>query len=153
MKYKFTKAQFRRAFTLIELLVVISITGILLGLSVIGLQSARQSSRDAKRKSDLELIRSGLEIYKADCDSYPVTLSSGNPLKGSNATASCLSTNTYISLVPTDPNSSTNSYSYKSDGVTYTLCAALEQAPSPTMAPSPTCNSCTANCNYRVTNP
>ncbi len=40
-------------FTLIELLVVIAITAILIGLSVFGLQGARESARDAQRKADL----------------------------------------------------------------------------------------------------
>ena len=51
-------------FTLIELLVTISIIGILIGLSVFGLQGARQSARDAKRKADLDMrlrqVMSGL---------------------------------------------------------------------------------------------
>ena len=58
-------------FSLIELLVVISIIGILVGLSAFGLQGARQASRDARRVSDIEQIRSGLELYKADCGVYP----------------------------------------------------------------------------------
>ncbi|MCK4588676.1 prepilin-type N-terminal cleavage/methylation domain-containing protein, partial [Candidatus Woesebacteria bacterium] len=61
----------KKGFTLIELLVVISIIGILLALSIFGLQGARKSARDSKRKADIELIRSGIEIYKADCNVYP----------------------------------------------------------------------------------
>jgi general secretion pathway protein G len=139
-----------RGFTLIELLVVISIIGILLGLSIFGLQGARQSSRDAKRKADLELIRSGLEIYKADCNGYPASL--GTSLKGSGATSSCALTNTYISQVPLDPISPASDYAFLSDGVTYILCAALEQAPSPAVDTTG-CGSCTTACNYKVANP
>jgi len=141
----------KSGFTLIELLVVISIIGILLGLSIFGLQGARQSSRDARRKADLEQIRSGLEIYKADCDSYPTSLAS--PLEGTEDTGSCLKANTYIASVPKDPMDPTSEYAYLSDGITYTLCASLEQVPSPTMAPTPACGSCTTTCNYRVINP
>jgi type II secretion system protein G len=141
----------KKGFTLIELLVVISIIGILLGLSIFGLQGARQSSRDAKRKADLEMIRSGLEIYKADCNSYPTSLST--TLVGDNSSTGCSSSNTYISAIPVDPVPATNSYAFSSDGITYTLCAALENAPSPTMAPTPACGSCTTTCNYRVINP
>jgi type II secretory pathway pseudopilin PulG len=136
-------------------LVVISIIGILTGLSIFGLQGAREASRDATRKAALEQIRSGLEIYKADCDSYPIGNSLSSPLKGTDSPVSCSSSNTYISQIPSDPVPSTRSYAYVSNGTTYTLCAALEQAPSPVMAPLPACGSCTVStgCNYRVTNP
>lgn len=143
------------AFTLIELLVVISIIGILLGLSIFGLQGARQSSRDAKRKSDLEMIRSGLEIFKADCDKYYVGGSLPSPLVGiPSYSSSCLAANTYIAAIPTDPISASYSYSYTSTGTgaTYILCATLENVPSPAMDVTG-CGSCTATCNYKVTNP
>jgi general secretion pathway protein G len=145
----------KKGFTLIELLVVISIIGILLALSVFGLQGARLASRDAKRKSDLELIRSGLEIYKADCDSYPATLAQGGKLVGRDLTGSCLADNTYITLVPSDP-LTTSQYVYTAipvngSDIKYTLCATLEQAPStPDIAG---CGSCLTDCNYKVTNP
>ncbi|MEJ2347574.1 MAG: prepilin-type N-terminal cleavage/methylation domain-containing protein [Patescibacteria group bacterium] len=135
-----------KGFTLIELLVVISIIGILVGLSIFGLQSARESSRDASRKTDLELIRSGIEIYRADCGSYPTTLSS--PLAGTESTGNtCLTTTTYIAEIPEDPLPD-RSYYYSSDGVTYELCAALEGEGTDTCT-----GSCGETCNYQVTNP
>jgi general secretion pathway protein G len=137
-------------FTLIELLVVISIIGILIGLSVFGLQGARKASRDAVRKADLEQIRSGLGMYRADCNKYPTILSSS--LAGDNSSPSCLSTNVYISTVPTDPISPTSSYKYSGTSTTYILCATLEQPPSPAMDVSG-CGSCGTTCNYKVTNP
>ena len=79
-----------KAFTLIELLVVISIIGILIAISIFGLSGARESARDARRKSDLELIRSGLELYKADCNTYPGSITFGNSLIGTiNCGSSC----------------------------------------------------------------
>ncbi|MGA2910625.1 MAG: prepilin-type N-terminal cleavage/methylation domain-containing protein [Candidatus Microgenomates bacterium] len=154
----------KKGFTLIELLVVISIIGILIGLSVFGLQGARQSSRDAKRKTDLELIRSGLEIYKSDCDTYPTSLGlPGTSLIGTGAEGTpCSSSNTYISQIPADPSSGAYAYTPIStdEGLTYTkyyLCASLEQTPSPTPDPDilGNCGSCgsTSTCNYVVTNP
>lgn len=140
----------RKGFTLIELLVVISIIGILIALSIFGLQGARESSRDARRKADLELIRSGLEIYKSDCNIYPASL--GTSLVGSGSPTTCATTNTYIASVPKDPIDPTRTYLYaRPTTTTYELCASLEQGTG-----TVTCggsSNCGTTCNYKVTNP
>ncbi len=140
-------------FTLIELLVTISIIGILIGLSVFGLQGARQSARDAKRKADLEQIRSAIEIYKADCNKYPASITPLSPLNGDNTSTSCPDTNTYIDLVPVDPTSPNRDYKYYSeDGTAYELCAAIEQGGDPVSCGAiSVCG--TVMCNYKVKNP
>ncbi len=137
-------------FTLIELLVVVSITAILLGISIFGLTGARRSSRDARRKADLELLRSGLEIYKADCNFYPAALSS--PLIGDDSTSTCLSANTYINSIPVDPRDPLRTYIYSSSGLTYELCASLEGETSATenCGGSPNCGE---TCNYKAISP
>lgn len=145
-----------KGFTLIELLVVITIIGILIGLSVFGMAGARESSRDAKRKADMELIRSGLELYRSDCGAYPAATYTTNwptQIKGSTAPpspapTSCAAANVYVS-VPADPASPTRNYSYTSNGITYEICTALEQGTG-----SVTCSAgCGSTCNYKVTNP
>ena len=157
-KYKVQSTKYS-AFTLIELLVVISIIGILIGLSIFGLQGARESSRDAVRKADLEQVRSALAMYKADCDSYPLTLNLSSPsqLIGNNSLniAACSSSNVYMSATPVDPMSPNSSYVYDTtdNGVTYEICASLEQG-----GTTVTCNGSnvcgdSATCNYKVTNP
>lgn len=141
-----------KAFTLIELLIVISIIGILVALSVFGLQGARESARDARRKSDLESIRSGIETYRSDCNSYPLALpSSGSPLVGSGS-GNCLNTNTYMSAVPSDPTAGRN-YLYSSDGTVYSICASLENSSAPAVSCGASSSCGTATCNYKVTNP
>lgn len=144
----------KKGFTLIELLVVISIIGILIGLSVFGLSSARQSARDAKRKVDLESIRGGLELYKSDCDKYPIAnILASTTLVGDNSNTSCPDTNVYISTIPTDPTTGTSDYKYVGTVSTYLICAFLEQAPNPAIDVTG-CGSCgTSTCNYKVTNP
>lgn len=145
-----TSKKLINAFTLIELLVVISIIGVLIGLSIFGIEGARKSSRDARRKADLELIRSGLEIYKSDCGSYPAALDFGGTLNG-NGTTGCPSSNSYISQIPTDPTSPTDTYYYTRPTTTiYALCAALEQSSGTVSG----CGSCGgSSCNYKVQNP
>jgi general secretion pathway protein G len=146
---------YNSGFTLIELLVVISIIGILVGLSVFGLQGARKASRDAIRKSDLEQVRSGVGMYKADCNGYPLTLnlSVSGPLKGDNSSPACSSSNIYIAATPLDPVSPTAAYVYAGvGGITYEICASLEQGGATvTCGGSSNCGGST--CNYKVVSP
>ncbi len=143
----------KHGFTLIELLVVISIIGILLAVSIFGLQGARESARDNRRRADLELIKSGLELYKSDCGDYPAALTAGGALVGDDNPTACAATNTYIAAIPQDPTTPTRSYSYvQTSPYTYLLCASLEQDPNPPVDVS-ACGSCTTACNYKVTNP
>ena len=136
----------RRGFTLIELLVVITIVGILIGLSVFGLAGSRESSRDAKRKADLELIRSGIEIYKSDCNVYPTDAEvvTDTVLEGTGSPASCAVANIYIQKVPGDPDGGDYCYN-RVTTVTFDLCAKLESLAAGTL--------CGCGANYKVTNP
>lgn len=144
-----------KGFTLIELLVVISIIGILIGLSVFGLQGARKASRDAVRKADLEQLRSAVGMYRADCNIYPLSLdlSTSTSLHGDGiSSSSCLAGNVYISETPLDPISPNAGYIYSSDGIIYSICASLEQGGATvTCGGSSNCGGST--CNYQVKNP
>ncbi len=148
-----------KGFTLIELLVVISIIGILVALSLFGLEGTRRASRDAKRKTDLELVRSGLEIYKSDCGVYPndSQIIWGDTLVGLPPPVACSAANTYISQIPKDPTSPKRDYKYaKLSANKYVLCAFLEQTPTgladPLLSNCPSCGTDGA-CNYLVKNP
>lgn len=101
---------FRRTtsgFSLIELLLVIAVIGIIIALSLFSFQNAKKSSRDAKRKSDLETIRSALELYKSDTGSYPGSIDNGDwgwddVLDTTKPIYQAL-VPTYVSVMPVDP--------------------------------------------------
>jgi len=111
--YPYLPAGRRQAgFTLIEMLVVVAIIGLLSSVVVVGLGSARQNARDARRISDIRQIQNVLEVYYADSTkgngAYPTTLEGLN--------------------MPKDP-SSENNYGYTGGEQTYTLGACLEGDP------------------------
>ncbi len=84
----------QKGFTLVELLVVISIIGVLATLVLLQLGTARAKSRDAKRISDINQIRSAVEQYFEDNDgAYPTVITGG---AGGTLTK-------YMTNVPVDP--------------------------------------------------
>lgn len=144
-------------FTLIEVMVAISIVAILTVISLSSISGVRKSSRDGKRKADLEQVRSALEIYRSDCSGYPASLPTpGSALVGSGS-GNCLAANTYLSSMPDDPVPGTYKYYYNRSGTnTYSVCAYLELlAGSPTPVACSTAGVCGTgvSCNYRQTNP
>lgn len=130
----------KAGFTLIELLVAMTIIAVLLGISLVSYQGTKKSSRDGKRKADLEQIRSALEMCRTDAGSYPLgSLSSGSDITCDGRV--------YITI-PNDPLADRN-YIYTGTESNYTLCAALESGGSSVTG----CGSCVVECNYKVTNP
>lgn len=143
-----------QAFTLIELLVVMMIIALLAGISAFGLQGARESGRDSRRKADLENIRSALELYKSDCGEYPAAGSFpavGNSLTGDGS--NCPASNVYLSEMPGDPSSGSGyAYTLPGSGDVYYLCSHLEEPPaSPNITNCGTCDP--SPCAYRTTSP
>lgn len=91
-------------FTLIELLVSISIIGILVTIGIASFATVNKQTHDAKRKSDIEQVRSALEMYRSDIKYYP---------SGGCASSSCTAVDVqtlatdlsdYMAAIPTDPN-------------------------------------------------
>ncbi len=66
-----------KGFTLIELLVVIAIIAILATLVLLGLDSARETARDADRKGVINQARAQAQIHLATNDDYNGFCSNG----------------------------------------------------------------------------
>ncbi len=119
-----------RGFTLIELLVVIAIIGLLSSVVLASLNRVRQKARDAQRVSNLTQIRTALELYYTDNNSYP---NPGWGWRSECATWGNLSPSnvipglvpTYIPSFPADPSmkkaDSTSCYLYLSNGKDYVI--------------------------------
>lgn len=143
MKLKMKKI----GFTLIELMIVISVIGILSTIGMASFQNSQRRSRDAKRKADLEIVRSALEMYRSDLGVYPNT-GDLDSLVG-----------TYLSSLPLDPKYPLFTYQYKKteDGG-YCLGCFLE-AETTNNCPQNKCGDLslclpdTDSCNYCLINP
>ena len=137
-------------FTLVELLVVIAIIVILISVSLVGLTGSRETARDAKRKADLEAIRSALELYKSDNNKYPslATENTCDSSMGSCGTSCYKTTNAcagsdwaspltalesnYITDLPKDPMNTTTYFFYYEpvcNGETQSVCGASKTCP------------------------
>jgi general secretion pathway protein G len=125
----------QQGFTMIELLVVATIIVVLTTIGLVSYTQALQNGRNAKRKTDLEVLRQALVLYKADNGYYPNTDTAG--LQTTLGT-------TYVSSFPVDPKatqSPTFTYTYTPGTCsgsgpvrcqTFTLAALLESGSSTT---------------------
>lgn len=92
-------------FTLIEMIVVISIIAVLSAISFVSYSSVQRGARDTKRQSDLKVIQSALEQYRADQTYYPAAAVVQVSIAKDNTTI-------YLKKVPIDPTTN-NNYNYK----------------------------------------
>jgi prepilin-type N-terminal cleavage/methylation domain-containing protein len=158
MKHKIKKSS---GFTLIELIVTMAIVAILAAISVFATVGTRESGRDAKRKADLETIRSAVEFYMADCGGYPKPASAGDfaTIFGDSFTGGdggCGNSNVYISESPKDPDSA-RQYVYAGLNCPgslcsrYEICASLEgEGNAVSCGGVSDCGLGSGSCNYKV---
>ncbi len=141
-----------RGFTLIEILISIAIIAVLTALGVVSYVSINRNARDAKRRGDIEQIRSALELYRSDVGSYPAVGSLGW------VDASALNTgspdtglvDTYLPSIPSDPKSTPYRYRGVNDYYGYCLEAVVEN----TSAEANSCGfSLETDYNYGTKNP
>ena len=143
----------KHGFTLIELLVVIAIIGSLSALFLPNFMAARERARDSQRKSDLRQIQKAFELYKQDQSptAIPGSLPTSNACWSSGA--GCTG-NIYMNKFPADPISGNYFYT-AGTGLTYTLCACLENKADPdgTSANCAASYTCTSGKSYIVNQP
>jgi general secretion pathway protein G len=141
----------KKGFTLIEILIVVAILSIVSAILAVSFGNIRSKSEDSRRKTDLEEVRSALEQYKSNNNSYPtpeITITMGLPFGSSGLTDT---RNTYMNKIPQDPDFPVKSYYYEStDGSDYILRSELNN-PEPTpcnLTPTPDLCGSTHACNY-----
>lgn len=117
----------KRAFTLMELLVVMGIIVLLMSVGVVSYSQTNRKARDAKRKADIESIRSALELYRTDQGSYPVLGTNGSTCITDISIAG--GGVTYLNSMPVDTKNDGSTYCYKFQRLTatsYILSARFE---------------------------
>ena len=147
-----------QGFTLLEVLVSATIIAVLTVIGVTSYSSVNKRSRDVKRKSDLEQIRSALEMYRSDNTTYPgeyPRVGTGSFTNASGLGASGVLDSTYMPAIPSDPDTD-NTYQYQAIATSgqytsYCICAHLETIPTGTS--QSTCTSIHNSCNYGLKNP
>ncbi|KKT36347.1 MAG: Type II secretion system protein G [Candidatus Collierbacteria bacterium GW2011_GWC1_45_47] len=115
----------RNGFTFVELLVVMTIAGIIFAISTVTYTNVTKSSRDARRKADMESIRQALELCRSFVGTYPA------PVIGHVPEPLTCGTQTYMTTIPRDPKSTTTHYTYtRPTTTTYTLSSSLMESQS-----------------------
>ncbi len=127
----------KKGFTLIEILVVATIIGLLAAVAAISYTQLIKQSRDAKRKTELEQVRTALEIYRSNVGSYP------NGSIWATTLNVLITPIVYLQSLPRDPKPQTYSYYYSGTDTDYTLGAFLETGGATCVA-----GQCGNNCNY-----
>lgn len=119
----------KKGFTIIELLVVVAIIGVLSGVVLGNLSTARAKTRNVNRVSDIDQINKALELYAVGAKAFPSTSGAWvcvkkactHPTAGTAINPLTLLTQALtpnISMIPTDPTFITgigDDYTYNSN--------------------------------------
>lgn len=150
----------KRGFTLIEILVAATLIALLASIGIVSYASVTKRSRDSKRKSDVEQLRTALEMYRADYSAYPPVNTGGYDTAENLKTYLVDAPYNYVPAIPHDPKTGYR-YSYKATNLSggsyfgYCVSAYLEsEDPSDTCSASPATDASQDPLhNYGVKNP
>lgn len=127
------KNLYRDGFTFIELLVVITIIGVIFAAGIVSYTAITRSSRDTRRKADVESIRQSLELCRSLTGVYPASVYN-------NITCSVTGP-ILLSSTPLDPKpcGTDGQYTYSPNiaAGTYTLTADCIETGSPYVVTNP----------------
>ncbi len=89
----------QKGFTLIELLVAIVMLGLLAATLILFIDPIKQlnKARDAQRENNLKQVQDALDTYYNDNNSYPQSITFGQPFESANGSAE------YFNKLPQDP--------------------------------------------------
>lgn len=121
------KQKRQSGFTIVELLIVIVVIGILAAITIVAFNGVQAKAQFARVQSDLNVMKKGLEMYKAENGNYPNTISNGN--RGwyfSSSSGSNFIPGVSPAYIPNMPSANglggnAASYIYNSDGNDYKL--------------------------------
>lgn len=145
-----------KGFTLIEILVVATIIALLAVAAAVSYTSLNRSSRDGRRKADLEQIRAAIEQWRSDKGAYPTSIGATvqlavdcGPPDHTLIDTTITPQSVYLQKVPKDPQCTARTYYYNrlSDS-DYTLAAGLEMGTTICQA-APACGT-GIDCTYCV---
>ena len=147
---KIKNQRYNLGFSLVELLVVIGVLTMVMAVLFPNFMNARQRSRDAQRKNDMNQIQKGLELYKLDQNPpiYPSSLPvcGGSWTQAGISPTCAASQNIYMRKVPCDPGSlAATPYIFTRDSgdtLLYSLSACLENPVDTDRDPTPILPSC-----------
>lgn len=109
-----------RGFTLVELMVVVAIIAILAVIGIVIFTNAQKSSRDARRRGDIEAISKALEVHINNTVNQNCTAAAGSYCP-------VLATWFASGAIPLDPSSGLSYTNVPTvAGTTYNVCATLE---------------------------
>ncbi len=119
----------RSGFTILEVLIVLAVFGLLAAFAVFSLNTARERTRDAQRLSDVSVLRSALNQYYLENNTFP--LSGGVLLGQAGAKTQMLTSSgfaaqgeaqgkTYLERVPVGPKAN-EFYKYHGSANGYSL--------------------------------
>ena len=140
----------KKSFSLIELLVTMGVMAVIAaGVTATIGRAPRERARDGRRQSDVERIRSELEIFRntSTAMSYPTALTALSMTGGVPADPLAGRTYGYVASPALCDGTSGNRCT------TYVLCAALERVTGAAAVCTTAGANCTATCSYGTQNP